>query len=184
MISETSGSGSSHTAGHPEIDHRIGIEMTTGPLGQGFATGVGMAIAESHLRARLGADLVDHHTYGFVSDGDLMEGVSSEAASLAGHFGLGRLIYLYDNNQISIDGSTDITFSEDVLGRFDGGGVAHHRSRRSRPGSDRRGHRRGARRGGPALADLLSHPHRPRRAQRPGHRQQPMARPSAMRRSD
>ena len=108
----------SHTAGHPEIDHRIGIEMTTGPLGQGLATGVGMAIAESHLRARLGADLVDHHTYGFVSDGDLMEGVSSEAASLAGHLELGRLIYLYDNNKISIDGSTDITFSEDVLGRF------------------------------------------------------------------
>jgi len=109
----------SHTAGHPEIDHRIGIEMTTGPLGQGFATGVGMAIAETHLRARLGADLVDHRTFGFVSDGDLMEGVSNESASLAGHFGLDRLIYLYDNNQISIDGSTDITFSEDVIGRFD-----------------------------------------------------------------
>jgi transketolase len=109
----------SHTAGHPEIDQRLGIEMTTGPLGQGFATGVGMAIAEAHLRARLGADLVDHRTFGFVSDGDLMEGVSSEAASLAGHFGLGRLIYLYDNNRISIDGSTDITFSEDVVARFD-----------------------------------------------------------------
>jgi len=109
----------SHTAGHPEIDHTLGIEMTTGPLGQGFATGVGMAIAETHLRARLGGDLVDHRTFGFVSDGDLMEGVSSEAASLAGHFGLCRLVYLYDNNRISIDGSTDITFSEDVLARFD-----------------------------------------------------------------
>ena len=109
----------SHTAGHPEIDHRIGIEMTTGPLGQGFATGVGMAIAEAHLRARLGPDLVNHRTFGFVSDGDLMEGVSSEAASLAGHFGLGKLIYLYDNNRISIDGSTDITFSENVVARFD-----------------------------------------------------------------
>ncbi|HLF42819.1 MAG TPA: transketolase [Acidimicrobiia bacterium] len=109
----------SHTAGHPEIDHRLGIEMTTGPLGQGFATGVGMAIAETHLRARLGADLVDHRTFGFVSDGDLMEGVSNEAASLAGHFGLGRLIYFYDNNRISIDGSTEITFSEDVTARFD-----------------------------------------------------------------
>jgi transketolase len=108
----------SHTAGHPEIDHRLGIEMTTGPLGQGFATGVGMAIAEAHLRARLGEDLVDHRTFGFVSDGDLMEGVSAEAGSLAGRFGLGRLIYLYDDNDISIDGSTDITFSEDVAKRF------------------------------------------------------------------
>lgn len=107
-----------HTAGHPEIDHALGIETTTGPLGQGFGTGVGMALAEAHLRARLGSELVDHHTYGFVSDGDLMEGVSSESGSLAGHFGLGRLIYLYDDNDISIDGSTDITFSENVVGRF------------------------------------------------------------------
>lgn len=108
----------SHTAGHPEIDHELGIEMTTGPLGQGFGTGVGMAVAERHLRARLGESLVDHRTFGFVSDGDLMEGISSETASLAGHFGLGRLIYLYDDNDISIDGSTDITFSEDVAARF------------------------------------------------------------------
>ncbi len=108
----------SHTAGHPEIDQRLGIETTTGPLGQGFGTGVGMAVAEAHLRARLGSDLVDHHTYGFVSDGDLMEGLSSEAASIAGHFGLGRLIYLYDDNEISIDGSTDITFTDDVPARF------------------------------------------------------------------
>lgn len=107
-----------HTAGHPEIDHSRGIETTTGPLGQGFGTGVGMALAEAHLRARLGSELVDHHTYGFASDGDLMEGVSSEAGSLAGHFGLGRLIYLYDDNDISIDGSTDITFSEEVAKRF------------------------------------------------------------------
>ena len=108
----------SHTAGHPEINQKLGIEMTTGPLGQGFATGVGMAIAETHLRARLGEDLVNHRTFGFVSDGDLMEGVSAEAASLAGRFGLGKLIYLYDDNDISIDGSTDITFSEDVAKRF------------------------------------------------------------------
>jgi transketolase len=108
----------SPTAGHPEIHQKLGIEMTTGPLGQGFATGVGMAIAETHLRARLGEDLVDHRTFGFVSDGDLMEGVSAEAGSLAGRFGLGRLIYLYDDNGISIDGSTDITFSEDVAKRF------------------------------------------------------------------
>ncbi|MFZ0014418.1 MAG: transketolase [Acidimicrobiia bacterium] len=111
-----------HTAGHPEIDHSLGIEMTTGPLGQGFATGVGMAIAETHLRARLGADLVDHRTFGFVSDGDLMEGVSAEAASIAGSFGLGRLIYLYDDNEISIDGDTDITFRDDVPKRFAGHG--------------------------------------------------------------
>lgn len=109
----------SHTAGHPEIDHKLGIEMTTGPLGQGFGTGVGMAIAEEHLRARLGADLVDHRTFGFVSDGDLMEGISAEAASLAGHLGLGRLIYFYDDNEISIDGSTDITFTDDIRSRFE-----------------------------------------------------------------
>ncbi len=108
----------SHTAGHPEIDHAIGIEMTTGPLGQGFGTGVGMAIAEEHLRARLGEDLVNHRTFGFVSDGDLMEGISSEAASIAGHLGLGKLIYFYDDNNITIDGSTHITFSEDVSARF------------------------------------------------------------------
>jgi transketolase len=108
----------SHTAGHPEIDHGLGIEMTTGPLGQGFGTGVGMAIAEEHLRARLGSDLVDHRTYGFVSDGDLQEGVTAETASLAGHLGLGRLIYFYDDNEISIDGNTDKTFTEDVPARF------------------------------------------------------------------
>ena len=114
----------SHTAGHPERDQALGIETTTGPLGQGFGTGVGMALAERHLRARLGEALVDHHTYGFVSDGDLMEGISAETASLAGHFELGRLVYLYDDNDISIDGSTDITFSEDVNARF--GAVGWH----------------------------------------------------------
>ena len=107
------------TAGHPEIDHELGIEMTTGPLGQGFGTGIGMAIAEEHLRARLGSNLVNHRTYGFVSDGDLMEGVSAESSSLAGHLGLGKLTYYYDDNDISIDGSTDITFSEDVQKRFE-----------------------------------------------------------------
>ncbi len=109
----------SHTAGHPERDPHLGIETTTGPLGQGFGTGVGFAIAESHLRSRLGSELVDHRTYGFVSDGDLMEGISAEASSIAGHLGLGRLLYVYDDNDISIDGSTDITFTEDVSKRFD-----------------------------------------------------------------
>lgn len=106
------------TAGHPEYDPELGIEMTTGPLGQGFATGIGMAIAEAHLRAVLGADLVDHRIYGFASDGDLMEGVAAEAASLAGHLGLGKITYLYDDNHITIDGTTDLTFTEDVGARF------------------------------------------------------------------
>ena len=109
----------SATPGHPELDIAAGIELTTGPLGQGFATGVGMAIAETKLSAQFGSDLINHHTYGFVSDGDLVEGVSSEAASLAGHLGLGKLIYLYDDNEISIEGSTDLTFTEDVPLRFE-----------------------------------------------------------------
>ena len=113
------------TPGHPEVHETPGVETTTGPLGQGFANGVGMAIAERYLAAQfndepgLDGDLVDHYTYGIVSDGDLMEGVASEAASLAGHLGLGKLIYLYDDNEISIDGSTDIAFTEDVGGRFE-----------------------------------------------------------------
>jgi transketolase len=108
----------SPTAGHPERDPELGIELTTGPLGQGFGTGVGMAIAEAHLRAVFGPELVDHHIYGFVSDGDLMEGVASEAASLAGHLALGKLLYLYDDNLITIDGSTDLAYTEDAAARF------------------------------------------------------------------
>jgi transketolase len=108
----------SRTAGHPEYEPDIGIEMTTGPLGQGFATAVGMAVAEAHLNAELGTELVDHRTYAFVSDGDLMEGVASEAASLAGHLNLSKLTYIYDDNQITIDGPTDLAFSEDVAARF------------------------------------------------------------------
>jgi len=108
----------SPTPGHPERRPQLGIEMTTGPLGQGFATGVGMALAEANLHASFGPDLVDHMTYAFVSDGDLMEGISSEAASFAGRLGLSKLVYLYDNNEISIGGSTEITFTEDVNARF------------------------------------------------------------------
>jgi transketolase len=106
------------TAGHPEREPHLGIEMTTGPLGQGFGTAVGMAMAERHLRAVLGADMVDHRTYAFVSDGDLMEGVASESASLAGHIGLGRIVFLYDDNEITIDGPTDLAFTEEVPARF------------------------------------------------------------------
>ena len=112
----------SKTPGHPENFQTPGVEVTTGPLGQGFANGVGLAVAEAHLAAvfnRDGHNLVDHHTYAIVTDGDLMEGVASEAASLAGHLGLGKLIYLYDDNHISIDGDTDLAFTEDVAARFD-----------------------------------------------------------------
>jgi transketolase len=112
----------SKTPGHPEYGHTQGIETTTGPLGQGFAMGVGMAIAERFLRESFGADLVDHHTYAIVGDGDLMEGVAYEAASIAGHLGLGRLIYLFDDNEITIDGGTDLSFSEDIQGRFESSG--------------------------------------------------------------
>jgi transketolase len=112
----------SRTPGHPERGLTAGVETTTGPLGQGFGNGVGMAIAEAHLAARYnqpGFALVDHFTYGIVSDGDLMEGVAAEAASLAGHLKLGKLIYLYDNNHISLAAATDLTFTEDCAKRFE-----------------------------------------------------------------
>ena len=108
----------SKTPGHPEHGLTAGVETTTGPLGQGFATGVGMAIAQAHLMAEFGGDLFDQYIYAIATDGDLMEGVSSEAASLAGHLQLGRLIYLYDDNHISIDGSTNLAFTEDRAARF------------------------------------------------------------------
>lgn len=106
------------TAGHPEIEHDAGIEMTTGPLGQGISTAVGMALAERVLNARFGDDLVSHHTYVIASDGDMMEGISHEACSLAGHLGLSKLIVLYDDNGICIDGSTNTSFSDNTPQRF------------------------------------------------------------------
>jgi transketolase len=112
----------SRTPGHPERELTPGVETTTGPLGQGFGNGVGMAIAEAYLAARYnrpGFDIVNHFTYGIVSDGDLMEGVAAEAASLAGHLKLGKLIYLYDNNHISLAGAADLCFTEDRAKRFE-----------------------------------------------------------------
>jgi transketolase len=112
----------SKTPGHPEYPHTPGVEITTGPLGQGFGGSVGMAIAEQFLAARFNRpdhEVVDHYTYGIAGDGDLMEGVTHEAASLAGHLKLGKLIFLYDDNHISIEGSTDIAFTENRVARFE-----------------------------------------------------------------
>ena len=140
----------SKTAGHPEYGITPGVECTTGPLGQGFAMGVGMAIAEAQLAATFNATdrqpLIDHHTYAIVSDGDLMEGVASEAASMAGTMKLGKLVYLYDDNRITIEGSTDLAFTENVDARFESYGwhvqyvEEWQRSRR-----DRSSHRRSPR---------------------------------------
>jgi transketolase len=112
----------SKTPGHPEYGLTPGVEITTGPLGQGFANGVGMAMGAAHLAAKFNKEkfsLIDHYVYAIVSDGDLMEGVASEAASLAGHLKLGKLIYLYDDNHVTIEGFTDLAFSEDVPKRFE-----------------------------------------------------------------
>src|SRR5436305_851028 len=112
----------SKTPGHPEYGLAPGVEITTGPIGVGFANGVGMAMGAAHLAAKFNQkdfSLIDHYVYAIVSDGDLMEGVASEAASLAGHLRLGKLIYLYDDNHVTIEGFTDLAFSEDVPKRFE-----------------------------------------------------------------
>lgn len=108
----------SKTPGHPEVGFTDGVEVTTGPLGAGISNAVGMAIAEANIRARLGADICDHYIYGICSDGDLEEGISHEAASLAGHLGLGRIVFVYDDNKITIDGPTSLTFSDNTADRF------------------------------------------------------------------
>src|SRR5919206_27748 len=127
----------SKTPGHPEARLTPGVELTTGPLGQGFANGIGLALAEAHLAAtynRAGApQIVDHRTFGIVSDGDLMEGVAYEAASLAGHLGLGKLVYLYDDNRVTLAGSTGLVFSEDVGRRFE---AAHWHVQHVEDGND------------------------------------------------
>ena len=107
------------TPGHPEAEHTTGVEVTTGPLGQGFANSVGMAIAERIVRGRFGAEVQDHHIFTIAGDGCFMEGVSHEAASLAGHLGLGRLVVVYDDNHITIDGNTELAYSDDVGKRFE-----------------------------------------------------------------
>ena len=124
------------TPGHPERGLTVGVETTTGPLGQGFANGVGMAIAQAHLAAEFNRPdnaIVDHHVYAICSDGDLQEGIASEAASLAGHLRLGKLVYLYDDNHIQLDGPTSMAFDEDVLARFD---AYHWHTQRVEDGND------------------------------------------------
>src|ERR1039458_9879122 len=160
----------SPTPGHPEVRSLAGVEVTTGPLGQGFANGVGMAVAERFLRAHFGPEAIDHHVFVICGDGDLMEGVSHEAASLAGHLGLGRLMCVFDDNHITIDGPTDLACSDDVVKRFESYGW--HVERLGEVANDLDALEAGLRRGiaeadRPSLLVLRSHigwpsPHRQR----------------------
>ncbi len=159
--------------GHPEYRLTSGVEATTGPLGQGVATSVGMAIASAWQAAhfnRPGAELFDFDVYAVAGDGCLMEGVSHEAASIAGHQRLSNLCWVYDNNHITIDGHTSITYSDDVQTRFEGYQLERHQGRgRERPGPDRSGVRQLQGGGAAADADHRRLPHRLRRAPQAGH---------------
>ena len=162
----------SRTPGHPEYRHTKGVEITTGPLGQGFGNAVGFAIAEKHLRSRFGAEVCDHHVFGICSDGDLMEGVSHEAASLAGHLRLGRLVFVYDDNHITIDGDTALAYSDDVPQRFEGYGWHVVQLGEAAEDTDalEAGLRDGHGRGGPPDAARAALAHRLPVAQGAGHR--------------
>ena len=160
------------TPGHPENFVTPGIETTTGPLGQGLANAVGMAIAERHLAAVFGGEIVDHRTYVLASDGDLMEGISQEAIALAGHLRLNKLIVLFDDNGITIDGPLSLSNSVDQVKRFEAAGWAATPHRRPRSGSHRDGDR-SRQEVRPALADRLPHRHRLRRADQGRQREEP-----------
>ena len=163
----------SMTPGHPERGLTPGVETTTGPLGQGFGNGVGLAIAEAHLAARYnrtGFEIINHFTYGIVSDGDLMEGVASEAASLAGHLQLGKLIYLYDDNQVTLSAGTDDHVYRRPGATLRGLWLAHPIDRRrQRSGGARAGALQRARRNQASVADPGAHASRLRLAKQAGH---------------
>ena len=173
--SRTSASSAARRAGHPEYGHAPGIETTTGPLGQGIANAVGLALAERMLAARFnraGHEIVDHHTYVDRSDGDLKEGVQSEASSLAGHLGLGRLIAFYDDNHISIEGDTALAFTEDVAASATRptAGTCRTSARTSSSSASRRRSRPRKAVEDQPVADHRAHAHRARRAEQAGHR--------------